>query len=231
MRPLQSTANFHPSRQSGSEHIGIIPDGTRRWAKKNNMPLRNAYDHAMNKLSYLLDSLYSEGVRAVSVYLSSAQNFRRTEGEIAAFCDAEAAACERLFLPLAKKFGVKVTTAGDLTKLSATQMNCFCALVSKTTGAQEKALNLCIAYDPIEEINRALSLQGGDGFMPTGLWISDPIDLVIRTGGANVLSNFLPLQTGFARLYFNDCLFNDLSFDDCFDILKRYRSINRLYGE
>jgi len=195
------------------------------------MPLRDAYDHAMNNLSCLLDSLYSEGVRAVSVYLSSAQNFRRTESEIAAFCDAEAGACERLFLPLATKFGLKVTTAGDLTKLTTTQMHCFCEIVSKTKTARERALNLCIAYDPIDEINHALSLQRDNKFMPAGLWIPEPIDLVIRTGGANVLSNFLPLQTGFARLYFNDCLFNELTTEDCADILRRYRSVSRLYGE
>ena len=64
----------------------------------------------------------------------------------------------------------------------------------------------------------------------THLQITTPVDLVIRSGDAPLLSNFLPLQSAWARLYFTDKLFNDLTAEDVLQILRHFEKINRKFG-
>ena len=58
-----------------------------------------------------------------------------------------------------------------------------------------------------------------------------PLDLIIRTGDANLLSNFLPIQSSFARLYFINKLFNDINNADIEEIINSFSQIYRKYGE
>ena len=81
--------NFHPGKGHTPEHVGLIPDGIRRWAKRNNIPLLEAYLEAMHKIAQCIGLFFGEGSQAVSIYLSSIQNFRRSEREVSAIFQAE----------------------------------------------------------------------------------------------------------------------------------------------
>ncbi len=102
----------------------------------------------------------------------------------------------------------------------------------KTMRNNYTFLNLCVAYNPLEEILDAVnkSYLKGEIFIKN-LWIQEPLDLVIRTGGANLLSIFLPIQAGYARLYFLEKLFNDVGKVEIVEILEKFGKINRLYGD
>ncbi len=101
---------------------------------------------------------------------------------------------------------------------------------TETAINKGRRLNLLIAYNPIQEILEAVQSGEPDTFA-SRLWITRPIDLIIRSGGASLLSNFLPLQSGFARLYFSDKLFNDHTPDDLEKILSDFSSLERKFGE
>jgi undecaprenyl diphosphate synthase len=63
------------------------------------------------------------------------------------------------------------------------------------------------------------------------MWVKRPLDLIIRSGGANLTSNFLPLQSGFARLYFLDELFNDVKLETVIGIMDGFNDLNRKFGD
>ena len=92
-------------------------------------------------------------------------------------------------------------------------------------------LGLCFAYDPFDEVEHALLSRKGDDPLANHFWIPEPLDLVIRTGDANLISNFLPLQSGFARLYFTGELFNDLAIEQVQRILNEFTTLSRHFGE
>lgn len=75
---MYTITNFHPSKQPIPKHIGLIPDGTRRWSKKNNINLYEAYLISMHKIVEYIDIFFRHGSKNVSIYLSSSQNFNRS---------------------------------------------------------------------------------------------------------------------------------------------------------
>jgi undecaprenyl diphosphate synthase len=91
-------------------------------------------------------------------------------------------------------------------------------------------LNLCIGYHPADEILQALNKAPEPEAFYNYLWVKKPVDLIIRSGGANVLSNFLPLQSGYARLYFFNDFFNDLKDETIQQTIETYCSEVLKYG-
>ena len=228
---MGSINNFHPSKESTPYHVGIIPDGGRRWAKQKNISLLDSYDTTKNNLSCFTKYLFSVGVMEISIYLSSAQNFRRNPEEVDAFSNSAESAFNEHIFSIAAEFNVKVNIAGKHNLLSDNlrkkiQDN------KQITGEQNKrTLNLCMAYNPFDEIFEAFSKSSDKTDFKDNLWVKTPIDLIIRSGGANLLSNFLPLQSGFARIYFFEKLFNDITLNDIKNVLEKFSSIDRKYGE
>ena len=105
---------FHPTRGNVPNHIGLIPDGSRRWAKSRGISYFESYEIAMAKLSQILDFLYGKGVGTVSIYFSSSQNFDRPKEEIEAFCKAESNFCSHYILPSVQKNKIKWITVAML---------------------------------------------------------------------------------------------------------------------
>lgn len=223
--------DFHPARTTSPNHVGLIPDGTRRWAKENNMPLSVAYINAMKKISISIDFFYQKGIKAVSIYLSSIQNLRRLPEEVDALFKAEVLFYETMLPNIVKKFRAKVVTVGKIDLLPNYFQTSINSISLNTSNYSSTRLYLCNAYSPLDEvINAVNSTQNTDNFI-NYLWVPEPLDLVIRTSGANLLSNFLPLQSGYARIYTIDKLFNETSIEDFNNILTEFNSLTRLYGD
>jgi len=222
---------FHPTKSQMPRHIGLIPDGSRRWAKMNGVSLQAGYQHAMNNLAALLETAVERRCESVSLYLSSAHNFKRTAEEVAAFCEAETEFCDRLFHGLADKLDLLVYVAGNTNNVPPYLQQALHRLQTRQETHQQRRLYLCVAYDPFEEIEIALQKRLPGQALSRFLSVPEPLDLVVRTGGAKVISNFLPLQCGFARLVFSDKLFNDFTSGDLASVLDAFDGDLRLYGE
>lgn len=190
-----------------------------------------SYNYALESLTHIIDFLFGNGTNIVSVYFSSSQNFDRPETEINAFCHAEADFCDSFILPVIQKYSVSVDYCGNERLIPQYMLDSLRHLKTTTKDNFEKHLNLCVAYNPFEELWDSLKEADSPSDFLNKLWVSTPIDLIIRTGKANLISNFLPLQSGFARLYFPEKLFNDLNKDDIRTILEDFQGIERRYGE
>jgi undecaprenyl diphosphate synthase len=204
-------------------HLGIIPDGGRRWAQIHHVDLTTSYRLSMKRLCQLAEYGFANGLQELSIYLLSKANLKRAASEIDAI---GVAICE--LLAMLGKLDIRVAIAGDLSLVSVElQQALQYVSASAVTG---HSVNLCIAYDPLDELHHASSQAGGGELFPH-LWVKTPIDLVIRTGDAQSLSNFLPLQCAYARIVFRHELFNDVSVDELLDDVHNHQSRSFLYGE
>lgn len=89
---------------------------------------------------------------------------------------------------------------------------------------------LCVGFNPLREILRAVSKYDSQEAVIYNLDVPEPIDLVIRTGNANILSDFLPVQFGYARIYVIKKLFPMVTVTDLDSVFNKFRKLNRKYG-
>ena len=92
---------------------------------------------------------------------------------------------------------------------------------------------MMVAYDPVDELRQAASRPGWlEGPNPwAAFWVDASVDLVIRSGGGPTLSEFVPLQAGYARLVFLETLFNDTTLEQFERLVHSYEATDLLYGE
>jgi undecaprenyl diphosphate synthase len=228
---MEMKFGFHPAPGPLPRHVGIIPDGGRRWAAGHDCSLHQSYIQTKARLKEFVVFLTGKGVKEVSVYLSSIQNFRRTAAEMAANLTLLEEALQHEIAEIAEREDLLVIIAGSREMLPESLLGAVNTLEKKTERGMRGRLNLLIAYDPLAEILQALKTAEQAERFTDHLWVSTPVDLVIRSGGAPVLSNFLPLQSGFARLVLFDQLFNDLTTGDLDEVLEQFSKTERKFGE
>jgi undecaprenyl pyrophosphate synthase len=210
-------------------HVGIIPDGTRRWARERGLSLDSGYAHAMRRMGEHVRAIYERGATAVSLYLCSTYNFRRSPDEVRSFCEAEARFCTGFLTSLSEELDIAVVHAGNAAMLDASLREAIAGLTIGTKDRLARRMYLCAAYDPIEELSAAAARSAGGDLLPH-LWVPEPLDLVIRTAGSSLLSNFLPLQARYARLAFLDAYFNDVEARQITDVIDACTSTEWRFG-
>jgi undecaprenyl pyrophosphate synthase len=208
-------------------HVGIIPDGNRRWAKKRGLSLWDGYMAGYAKLKAVVKHLFNVGVKNVSVYAMSLDNFlKRSEYEV------------KVLMKLAKKGfkelredkdlnekGVKVSIVGELNYLPDDVREEALKLMEQTSKGKGGTLYVVFLYSVSEEIKKSMRM----GVKPFTLEIP-PIDLIIRTGGMKRISGFLPLASIYAELYFTNTLWPDITIEEIDEALKWYSSVQRRFG-
>lgn len=220
---LEVGGQEQPNSDTVGLRIGLIPDGTRRWSRANGVSLEIGYGLAMTRLEQLTDWLLSNGARAVSLFLCSRANLTfRSPSEIEAFARPEGDFIAEQIPRIARKHRASVRIAGNRDILPPPLAEAArLAEQASTSDPEERRLYLCLGYDPRDELSRGLD----------DLWVDDELDVVVRTGGSNVLSGFLPLQSANARLYFLDLLFNDIQTKDLLYCIRHYQRQHLRRGE
>jgi len=222
--------NYHPQPGRHPLHAGIIPDGGRRWAVDHECSLANSYAQTKKVLLTFVNLLLDKGFREISIYISSIQNHDRTDDEISSFLDSAAFSMGSELTELAIRRQLRIVIAGVREILPDKILRAIRKTEENTLNHKEGRLNLLLAYDPLEEVRNAFYATPAGRNFTDYLTITTPVDLVIRTGKAALLSNFLPLQSGFARLAFIDKLFNDMTVDELDEILHDFSTFDRKYG-
>ena len=225
--------DFHPERTVYPKHVAIIPDGGRRWAVEHNTSYYESYVKMTERGLDIIKMLFEDEVEIISIYFSSTHNFARPQNEVESFCKAEAAFLNSLILVLAKEMSIKITVIGKRNGLPSYLVSAIEKAEKETKLYTNKKLYICINYNALDEIQEAVltaKTNESDSFV-NYLQIPHPVNLLIRTGDAKVLSNFLLAQMSFARLFFFQKLFNDLSHADIKHILNEYEKYQIKYGE
>lgn len=239
MAGVDNPSEFLQQNPRSDMHVGIIPDGTRRWCAINDIPLLEGYRRTMQLLADVTVALYSAGVAAVSLYLLSKENLRRAAQDLAAVVESETRFCSDQVATIARDHDVRVSIAGDLTlvprEFSAAALHAGSAR-ARGSAAGSRRLYLCIAYNPFDELRAAFDAMretgasGDECAIMDMLWVPEQLDVVLRTGGRSRISNFLPLQSAYAELYFTDKLFNDVTAEEIVATVDVLRSADRSFG-
>jgi len=227
---LPSSAGFHPEPGAPPVHLGIIPDGGRRWARQQGCSLEESYRRTRELLQAMPEIAFSQGFQEISIYLSSIQNFRRKPGEMETNLRLVESSLVDHIPALANELGCRIVVAGHRSVLPASLKQVIRLAEETTASASHCRLNLLIAYDPVEEILQAIRKCADPAEFRSHLWVTTPVDLIIRSGNAPLLSNFLPLQSGFARTLYLDQLFNEITPEMFSEILSDFQTIPRKFG-
>jgi len=216
-------------------HLAVIPDGNRRWAKDNRWSLFKGYQKGVARFRDISLTAIKEGVPFFTFWAGSESNLsKRSRGEIA------------LLVLLAKNFlkqeladktliknEVSFKTIGRWRQLLKDNEleRLFTELEAKTAQFTKRHLTVLFGYDGQEEMREAVK-KGGENFT-NNLWTKDlpPVDLVIRTGGEPHWSaGFMMWHTANSQFYFTPKLWPDFSpaeLDKAFD---DYAGRNRRFG-
>ena len=189
------------------EHIGIIPDGNRRWAQKRGLNKEEGYSYGLSAGLNLLRAAKERGVKELTYYGFTVDNCKRPKEQVKAFSRACVAAAETVLAE-----NVYLRYVGN------TKSSCFPKELLPYTDPKEKAnekqmrVNLLINYGWEWDIK--------NGFLSRDL---PRIDLVIRWGGMCRLSGFLPIQTVYSDICVLDELWPDFRVSQFERALEWYR--------
>jgi undecaprenyl diphosphate synthase len=218
-------------------HVAIVMDGNGRWATRRYLPRVAGHKKGMDVLRACVRHCGERGVRVLTVFAFSSENWNRPAEEVSSLMELLAMALGRE-VPQLHKEGVRLHFIGDRAALSDKVRAGLAQAEANTAANTRMIFNVCFNYGGRWDIAQAAArlAAGGEAITEKSLdralalaHVPDP-DLVIRTGGERRLSNFLLWQAAYAELYFSDKLwpdFDDAAFDEA---LADYAARERRFG-
>ncbi len=226
------------------QHVAIIMDGNGRWAKQRGKERTEGHIAGVETIRTTLRAAMKEGVRYLTFYAFSTENWGRPAAEVNALMEL---LCKSVIseTPELKKQGVCVRTIGDRSRFSEKVQYYLNQIEQETREGDRLTMVLALNYSSRDELRRAaqhLSKQVAEGALkPEQIdekrisesldtaFMPDP-DLVIRTSGEQRLSNFLMWQASYAEFYFPEVLWPDFTEEEFHRALEVYASRDRRYG-
>jgi undecaprenyl diphosphate synthase len=217
----------------GASYVAIITDGNGRWATKRGVPVADGHRAGADTVKARLRDAVDLGIRELTVYSFSTENWSRDPEEVAALMEMFS---ERILgeTPELHEEGVRMRFIGRREKVASELVEQMEWAERTTAGNDRITLFVAFNYGGRAEIVDAASRYQGGGedefarllYAPE---MHDP-DLVIRTSGEQRLSNYLLWQSAYSELHFTDVLWPDFSRADLEEALAAYEARTRRYG-
>ncbi|NLL44843.1 MAG: di-trans,poly-cis-decaprenylcistransferase [Mollicutes bacterium] len=224
-------------------HVGIIVDGNGRWAKKKGMSRSEGHSEGAKNLINLSRYIFSKGIKILSVFVFSTENFKRSKQEVDYLMNLFVTMFNQYCKDL-KKENVKIVFSGRREFLPKKVLEVMDKVIKTTKDNNNGILNVCLNYggqaeivdatkkmiDDVlekrikkEEINEELFSKYLYNDLP-------PIDFLIRTSGELRISNFILWQLAYAELYFPKTYFPDFKEKEFDEAILEYNKRNRRFG-
>lgn len=219
-------------------HVGIIPDGNRRWAKQNGLKPWEGHRAGANRVRELINASIKLGIKNITLYTFSTENFKREkiEFEFLMKLFKEQFKQEMDSLDFEKN-NIKVRFAGDKTLFSADIADMMQKMEEKTKNNTNLTVNFAMGYGGRAEIVHAVNNIIKDNVASIDersfsdyLYVPEDVDLIIRTSGEKRTSNFLPWQSAYAEWIFVDKYFPDFTDDDFKGAISEFNLRQRRFG-
>lgn len=228
-------------------HVAVIMDGNGRWAKQRGLSRTQGHRAGAKAVERLADACLAAGVRYVTLFCFSSENWNRPQAEISALFKMLDEYLHKEIASFRQK-GINAVFTGQIDRLPEELQKTIREFEAKNLPAEQEkmCLNLAISYGGREEIVQAarrLAQQVETGALKSediteklfeqALYrpdIPDP-DLLIRTSGELRISNFLLWRLAYTELYFTDTLWPDFSADDLQAALTEYAKRQRRFGK
>ena len=228
-------------------HIGIIMDGNRRYARENlDSNIDEGHRLGERKIEEVMDWCLDLGVKYVTLYAFSSENFKRDKDEVDFLMElAEHAFYEMADNAKIHRNRVAIRAIGDLNSLPESVRKAIDYAKEKTSDYSEFTLSICLAYGGRQEIVDAVrqivnKVQTGEltldditeDLLSSHLYTGDmpDPDLILRTSGEVRVSNFLLWQLAYSELYFTDVFWPGFRYIDFMRAIRSYQQRRRRYG-
>ena len=225
-------------------HIAIIMDGNRRWAKKRNLPVKLGHKQGAETLKKIVRYANNIGIKYITVYAFSTENWKRSKEEVSALMGLLENYLDE-FSKEADTENIVIRVLGSMEELSKGLQESIKNTIERTKNNTGTVFNIALNYGGRAEIIKAVK-EIANSYKNNELLIDeineeliskrlytkdcpDP-DLLIRTSGEIRLSNFLPWQTVYTEFLFLDKLWPDFSEKDLDEAIEVFRKRNRKFG-
>ncbi|MDF2466314.1 MAG: uppS [Ramlibacter sp.] len=218
-------------------HVAIVMDGNGRWATRRYLPRVAGHKKGMDALRACLRHCGERGVRVLTVFAFSSENWNRPAEEVSGLMELLALALARE-VPQLKNEGVRVKFVGDRAALSEKVRAGLAHAEADTAGNSRLVFNICFNYGGRWDIAQAAAALAARGEAITEQSLEGALalshvpapDLIIRTGGERRLSNFLLWQAAYSELYFSDKLWPEFDEAALDEALADYAARERRFG-
>lgn len=226
------------------QHIAIIMDGNRRWAKEKGIDYRLGHKQGAETLKKIAKYANKIGIKYLTVYAFSTENWKRTKEEVGALMLLLQKYAEEL-LTSSDLENVKINVLGDLDSLDKGIKNSIEKIIHKTENNTGLVLNVAFNYGGRDEIvkatkkiaeavkNGSIKIEDiGEQLISDNLYTAgqpEP-DLLIRTSGEQRLSNYLLWQLAYTEFLFLDKYWPDFSEKDLDEAILTFKTRNRKFG-
>ena len=223
------------------KHIAIIMDGNRRWAKEKNLPSAMGHKKGVEALKATLKACYKFGVKYLTVYAFSTENWNRKPEEVAFLMDLLANTIKNELKELHEN-GVVINFIGDLTKLNPKLLKILYDAMDYTKNNSGVRLQIAFNYGSRDEIVNAVRhlIEKGakaeditEDLISGELYtrdIPDP-DLLIRTGGEMRISNYLLWQIAYSEILVTKQYWPEFNEKSLSDAIFEFGNRQRRYGK
>ncbi len=225
-------------------HVSIIMDGNGRWAKERGKERVFGHLNGVKSVRACTEAAVEEGVRYLSLFAFSEENWSRPESEVSALMDLMMVSIRKEVRTLMDN-GVRFVVLGNRSRLSERLNASIDALMEETAGNERMTLIIFLSYSGKWDILQAakalakryaadpeglerVGISDFDSYLVTA-GIPDP-DLLIRTSGEQRISNYLLWQTAYTEFYFSDVLWPDFRKKEFRKALRASSKRDRRYG-
>lgn len=224
------------------QHIAIIMDGNRRWAKNRFLPASLGHAAGAKQVREVVKSCAEMGVPYLSLFAFSTENWKRPEDEVSSLMG--------LFMSYLQKEvdsmngnGVRLKVVGDTSRFAPVLQDLIAKAERETASNTTITLTICANYggrwDMVQAVKawqkahpeqslQSLTEDGLSHFLSTH--DAPEVDLLIRTGGESRVSNFLLWQAAYAELFFTDDLWPDFSKQRLHQAVEWFAGRDRRFG-
>lgn len=222
-------------------HVGLILDGNRRWATERGLPSVEGHRRGLEAMREVSRHVFGRGVKYLSAYIFSAENWSRSEKEVSYLMALVIKAMEA-YLDEFHERGVRIVFLGRRQGLRAKVLAAIERTEEKTKDNANGTIALCFNYggqDEVVDVVKSIVRSGIDVDSITRESVAaalyhpevPTVDLMIRTSGERRTSGFMLARSDYAELYFTDKYWPDFTPDDLDDALADYATRKRRFGK
>ncbi|MEG1609061.1 MAG: polyprenyl diphosphate synthase [Clostridia bacterium] len=220
-------------------HIAFIMDGNGRWARAKGLPRKVGHKYGVDALKVVVDECDKLGIKVVTFYAFSTENWSRPQDEIDALFEMIKKFAEKELDDYVKK-GYRVHILGDLTQIPTVTRECLEKIMTRSKDNGGLVVNIAINYGGRQEIVAAVNKIVQNGVMHVDMqMIEDCLytagqpspDVIVRSSGEKRLSNFLLWQCAYSELIFVDEHWPDFDKKMMKRIVEEYSKRDRRFGK
>lgn len=222
-------------------HVAIIMDGNRRWADERNLSKNEGHAHGYERMCQVPDWFFDRGVKIVSFFAFSTENWNRSSEEVNYLMKLIKMALEERKEEFKEK-KYKVLISGRIEELPGDLPEACLQIMDETKQNHKGIINICLNYGGRAEIVDAVKKiiknnidleQIHEGMLKKYLYqpdLPDP-DMIIRTSGEQRLSGLLLWQSAYSELFFLKKYWPEFEKDDVDLIINEYNKRERRFGQ